>query len=112
MQRETIAAFDSDSKEYLAEIKGEIVLGGYQEIRGKVYKLYPASNIVAIRRGGGRTVSVFLNEADFDRIRYHRENNPMFIFKGHPRFQFGVETKVVSEFVADDIEYVPPDAQE
>ena len=112
MQRETIASFDSGSKDYLAAIKGEIVLGGYQEIKGKVYKLYPASNIVAIRRGGGRTVSIFLNEADFDRIRYHRENNPMFIFKGRPRFQFGVETKVVSEFVADDIEYVAPEDRE
>lgn len=109
MNRETIASFDSNSKDYLAAIKGEIVLGGYQEIRGKVYKLYPASKIVAIRRGGGRTVSVFLKEADFDLIRYHRENNPMFNFKGRPKYQFGVETRVVSEFVADEIEYVAPD---
>lgn len=104
--RETIASFDSDSKDYLSSLKGEIVLGGYQEIKGKVYKLYPASKIVAIRRGGGRTVSVFLNDGDFDRIRYHRETNPMYVFRGRPRFQFGVETKVVSEFVADEIEYV------
>lgn len=107
--RETIASFDSGSKEYLSSLRGEVVLGGFQEIKGKVYKLYPASKIVAIRRGGGRTVSVFLNEGDFDRIRYHRENNPTFIFRGRPRFQFGVETKVVSEFVADEIEYSPPD---
>lgn len=105
---ETIASFGSDSKEYLASLKGEVALGGYQEIRGKVYKLYPASKIVAIRRGGGRTVSVFLNEEQFDRIRYHRETNPMFIFRGRPRYQFGVETKVVSEFVADETEYMPP----
>ena len=104
--RETVAAFNSDSKAYLSSIKGEIVLGDYQEIRGKVYKLYPASRIVAIRRGGGRTVSVFLDAEAFDRIRYHREKNQMFLFKGRPRFQFGVETKVVSEFVADAIEHV------
>lgn len=104
--RETVAAFDATSKHYLASIKGEIVLGAFQEIKGKVYKLYPASHIVAIRRGGGRTVSVFLNDRDFDVIRYHRGVNPMFVFRGRPRFQFGVETKVVSEFVADEIEYV------
>lgn len=108
--RETVAAFDSATKEYLSSIKGEVVLGDYQEINGRVYKLYPASKIVAIRRGGGRTVSVFLNDGDFDRIRYHRESNPTFLFKGRPRFQFGVETKIVSEFVADEIEYVPNDA--
>lgn len=104
--RETIAAFDSNSKSYLASIKGEVVLGDYQELKGRVYKLYPGSKIVAIRRGGGRTVSVFLNEEDFDRIRYHQESNPTFIFRGRPRFQFGVETKIVSEFVADGIDYI------
>lgn len=104
--RETVAAFDAGTKEYLSAIKGEIVLGDYQELKGRVYKLYPASKIVSIRRGGGRTASVFLNENDFERIRYHRESNPIFIFRGRPRFQFGVETKVVSEFVADEIEYV------
>lgn len=108
--RETIATFDANTKEYLSSIKGEVVLGTYQEIQGKVYKFYPASRIVAIRRSGGRTVSVFLNEKDFDRIRYLRESNPSFIFRGHPRFQFGVETKVVSEFVADEIEYFSPEA--
>lgn len=106
---ETVAAFDASSKDYLRSIKGEIVLGDYQEIKGKVYKLYPASKIVAIRRGGGRNVSVFLKDHDFDRIRYHKESNPIFLFRGRARFQFGIETKVVSEFVADDIKYIAND---
>lgn len=106
LDRETIAAFDSNTKAYLAHLKNQIFLGNYQEIKGRVYKLYPASKIVAIRRGGGRTVSVFLSDADFDRIRYHRESNPLFLFKGRPRFQFGVETKAISEFEADEIEHL------
>lgn len=105
---ETVASFGSESKQYLASLKGEVALGPFQEIRGKVYKLYPASKIVAIRRGGGRTVSIFLNEEHFDQIRYHRGTNPMFAFRGRPKYHFGVETKVVSEFVAEEIEYVPP----
>jgi hypothetical protein len=108
--RETIASFDSDTKSYLSSIRGEVVLGDYQEIIGKVYKLYPASRIVAIRRAGGKTVSVFLNEQDFDRIRYHRESNPQFIFRGRPKFQFGIETRSVSDFVADEIEYFNDEA--
>lgn len=103
---ETVAAFDSDSKDYLAALKEEWFLGSYQEIKGRVYKLYPASRIVAIRRSGGRTVSVFLSAVHFDQIRYHRETNPLFLFKGHPRYQFGVETKAVSEFMADEVLYV------
>lgn len=106
LERETIASFDSGTKEYLSQLKNEIILGNYQEIKGRVYKLYPASKIVAIRRSGGRAVSIFLNEDDFERIRYHRESNPLFLFKGRPRFQFGVETKVVSTFEADAIEYL------
>lgn len=106
LERETIASFNKDTKDYLAELKNEIILGNYQEIQGRVYKLYPSSKIVAIRRSGGKTVSVFLNENDFDRIRYHKETSPLFRFKGRPRYQFGVETKAVSEFEADEIEYL------
>ncbi|MDH4317311.1 MAG: hypothetical protein OEV64_02885 [Desulfobulbaceae bacterium] len=106
LERETIATFDQDTKEYLAELKNEIILGNYQEIKGRVYKLYPSSQIVAIRRGGGGTVSVFLSEENFEKIRYHKEKSPLFLFKGRPRYQFGVETKAVSEFEADEIEYL------
>lgn len=102
----TIAAFDLQSKDYLATLKNQYFLGDYQQIKGRVYKLYPASNIVAIRRAGGRTVSIFLNDQDFDRIRYHRETNPLFLFSGRPRYQFGVETKAISEFEADQIEHI------
>lgn len=106
LNKKTIASFNAESKQYLSDIKGEMFLGSYEEIKGRVYKLYPASKIVAIRRGGGRTVSIFLSDEDFDSIRYHKESNPLFIFKGHPRYQFGVKTKVITEFEADEIEYL------
>lgn len=109
LQRETIAAFDSKTKDYLSNLKGQYYLGKYQVIRGRVYKLYPTSKIVAIRRGGGRAVSIFLSDADFDLIRYHKEANPLFQFKGRPRYQFGVETKIISEFEADEINHIDED---
>lgn len=109
LERETVAAFTSDTKDYLTELKDETYLGSYQEIKGRVYKLYPASKIIGIRRAGGNTVTVFLNEKDFDEVRYIKETNPLFLFKGHPVYKFGIETKSVSEFEADEIEYLVDD---
>ena len=104
--RETFAAFDAGTKDYLSAIRDEYYLGPYQEIRGGVYKLYPKSKIVAIKRSGGTNVDIFLSEENFNKIRYHQERNPIFIFKGHPKFHLGIEGRSVSEFVADNIEYV------
>jgi len=109
LERETIAAFTSETKNYLVELKGETYLGAYQEIKGRVYKFYPASKIVVIRRAGGNTVSVFLNDTDFSQIRYNRETNPLILFKGHPIYKLGIETKSVSEFEADEVEYIEED---
>jgi hypothetical protein len=106
LNRETIASFTSESKEYLNTLKDQFFLGDYQEIKGRVYKLYPGSRIVSIKRSGGNTVSIFLNDGDFDEIRYRRETKPQYIFRGRPRHPLGVETKNVSEFEADEIEYV------
>ncbi|AXQ23434.1 hypothetical protein BEN71_15740 [Acinetobacter wuhouensis] len=104
--RETIAAFDSGTKDYLSAIKDEYYLGSYTEIIGSVYKFYPNSNLVGVRRSGGSTVSVWLSKEDFDQIRYLKERNPIYCFKGHPKYKFGVETKRISEFDADEIEYI------
>lgn len=103
----TVATFDAETKNYLSTLKDEFFLGDFQEIKGRVYKLYPASKIVAIKRNGGTSVSIFLNDADFDRIRYHQESRPLFNFKGRPRYQFGVQTKIITAFEADSIDYMP-----
>lgn len=110
LERETFAAFNRDTKDYLVQLKGETYLGTYQEIKGRAYKLYPASKIVAIRRAGGSTVSIFLNEDDFDQIRYNKEKNPMFLFKGRPINKFGIETQSISDFDAEEIEYLPEES--
>lgn len=106
LEKETVAAFTSDTKDYLVELRGETYLGKYQEIKGRVYKMYPASKIVAIKRAGGNTVSIFLEESDFDLIRYNQETNPLFLFKGRPIFKFGIETKSISDFEANEIEHI------
>jgi len=103
--RETVATFNAESRDYLLELKNETYLGSYQEIKGRVYKFYPASKIIGIKRPGGSTVTVFLNDSDFEEVRYRKETNPEYIFKGHPVYKFGIETKTVTEFEADEIEY-------
>lgn len=106
LERETFASFNQDSKDYLRSLNGEFVLGDYAEIKGRAYKLYPASRIVAIHGEKGRAISVFLDEDNFDKIRYHKESNPLFVFKGRARYPFGVETTYISEFEAYEIEYL------
>jgi hypothetical protein len=110
--QEVVAVFDERNKDYISSLKGETALGTRQEIEGKVYKLYPASNIVAIRRGGGSTVNVFLNENDFHEIRYRQERSPRYSFNGWPRYKFGVETKAITEFEAGSIRYISKNEQE
>jgi hypothetical protein len=106
LERETIVSFSSNTKEYLNQLQDEYFLGGYQEVKGHVYKLYPISRKVVIKRAGGNTVNIFLDDQNFDEIRYRRETKPQYIFKGRPKYQFGVVTKTVTHFEADEIEYV------
>src|SRR5690606_2773421 len=101
--KETIAAFTPETKDYLTSLRGEIYLGKKMSIKGKVYKLYPSSKIVSIRRSGGKKVDIFLDETDFETIRYHPEENPYFIFTGRPRYKLGIETKEITDFEADEI---------
>ncbi len=106
---ETIASFNSETKNYLSELKKETYLGRYQEMKGHVYKFYPAKRIIGIRRAGGNTVTVFLNEKDFNEVRYKKKTNPLYLFKGHPVYKLGIESRAVSDFEADEIEYIGGD---
>jgi hypothetical protein len=101
---ETVAAFTPETKEYLGSLRGEVYLGRRMKITGRVYKMYPSSKIVSIRRAGGKKVDIFLTDEDFDTIRYHPETNPNYTFHGRPRYQLGIETKEVTAFEADTIE--------
>lgn len=107
--RETVATITPETKSYLEQIENEDFLGPYQEIKGRVYKLYPASKIISIKRAGGKTVSVQLSAEDFDQIRYKKETTPWYIFRGNPLYKFGVQTKTITEFQAIEIEYITPE---
>jgi hypothetical protein len=96
--------FSTDSKEYIKTLTDQYFLGTYQTIRGNVYRLYPNSRYVTIRRAGGVKVDVHVNEEDFESIRYHTGRNPLVSFTGRPRFKFGVESKSITMFEAESIQ--------
>lgn len=97
-------SFDKKHKEYMAELKEEYFLGSEQSISGNVYKMYPNSKIIEIKRKGQRKCTVFLTDELFDKIRYGRTDNKIVTFHGRPRYLFGVETRAITDFEAYEIE--------
>lgn len=101
--KDVIAHFDSKSKEYVNELANEFYLGRKQEIKGNVYRLYPNSFIVTIRRAGGRKVNISLKQEDFEKVRYYTGVDPLVTFYGYPRYKMGVESNIIDDFEADSI---------
>jgi hypothetical protein len=98
--------FDEGKKEYLASLKHEYFLGETQELVGEVFKLYPNSGIVAIRKSKRGKCTVFLQPQHFDQVRYAKPNQTKVKFTGRPRYPLGVETRAVNEFEAYSVEFV------
>lgn len=99
-----IARFDAEKKEYINHLSSEYYLGRSQTIKGHVYRFYPNSSIVTIRRSGGRKVNVILKDSDFEQIRYHTGVDPLVSFTGRPRYKFGIESQVITDFEANSIQ--------
>ncbi|MBW4790166.1 hypothetical protein JQS35_16315 [Alcaligenes faecalis subsp. faecalis] len=96
--------FDAAKKQYVNDLSNEFYLGRSQVIVGNVYRLYPNSLIVTIRRAGGRKVNVYLNQENFDKIRYDQGDDLQVRFRGRPRYKFGIESLTVTDFEADSVE--------
>jgi len=104
LKRPQIALFDENKKRYVNKLSDEYYLGHTQTIKGHIYRFYPNSLIVTVRRSGGRKVNIHLNECDFEQIRYHTGVDPLVSFSGQPRFKFGIESQVITDFEANSIE--------
>ncbi len=98
--------FDEAKKEQINSLCNEHFLGEAQEITGEVFKLYPNSGIVAIRKSKRGKCTVFLEPDLFDKIRYAEPGQNKVKFTGRPRYALGVETKAITEFEAYAIEFV------
>jgi len=98
--------FDEAKKEQINALRDEYFLGEIDKITGEVYKLYPNSGIVAIRKSNGGKCTVFLEHDLFDKVRYAEPGKNKVKFTGRPRYKLGVETKAITEFEAYAIEFV------
>lgn len=98
--------FDEAKKEQINALRNERFLGEAQEITGDVFKLYPNSGIVSIRKSKRGKCTVFLEPDLFDKIRYAEPGQSKVKFTGRPRYSLGVETKAITEFEAYAIEFV------
>lgn len=100
-------SFDESHKDYCREIKEEFTLGEYTSIVGIVYRLYPISDIVTIKRESDTNVNIHLVNPDhFERIRYSPSDASAIRFYGRPRIRFGLNTGYIEEFEAYEIEFI------
>lgn len=98
--------FDEEKKEQINALGNAYFLGETQSITGEVFKLYPNSGIVSIRKSKRGKCTVFLEPDLFDKIRYAEPEKSKVKFTGRPRYSLGVETKSITEFEAYSIEFV------
>lgn len=98
--------FDKGKKEQIMLLHNERYLGKTQALTGEVFKLYPNSGIVAIRKPKGGKCKIFLEPELFDKVRYAKPNQSKVKFTGRPRYALGVETKKFSEFEAYKVEFM------
>lgn len=99
-----LVEFDESKKNYINKLEEEYYLGRRTTIQGMVYRLYPKSFIVTISRSGKRKVNISLSQENFDKIRYHGDDDLKVSFTGRPRYKFGIESQVITDFEADSIE--------
>lgn len=105
LQRQEVVSFDASHKEFISNLKNEYSLGHMQTIVGRVFKMYPDSKIVQIRRPGRGKCTVFLDENNFDKIRYNQTDDLTITFSGRPRYPFGVDSQSIAEFEAYSLQF-------
>ncbi len=69
-----------------------------QEIKGTITKLYPNRLIAEIKISPAYYTKVFLNENDFDVVRYKTKTGQIIKFTGRPIYRLGQKTSKISEF--------------
>ncbi|MEY4705257.1 MAG: hypothetical protein RL042_1462 [Nitrospirota bacterium] len=105
LDRREVVSFDASHKEFISSLKNKYSLGKVQTIVGRVFKLYPDSKIVQIRRPGHGKCTIFLDGSNFDKIRYSQSADLTVTFSGRPRYPFGVDSQSIAEFEAYSLQF-------
>ena len=100
-----IVVIDMSTKNYVKEVVDRAILGEYQEIDGKVARLYTDSNTLTVRRKlNGQIIKVKLAAEDFSQIRYSKVTEQEFVtFGGRPVYRLGADMSKFDEFEAYDV---------
>jgi len=98
--------FDRETRDYVRQLENETFLGETQSIEGTITKLYPNRLIVEIKVEPNYYTKVFLNESDFDVVRYKTRTGDIIKFMGRPIYRLGQKTTKIREFEAASIEEI------
>lgn len=96
-------SFTTETQSYVRQLKNETYLGEMQKIKGTITKLYPNRLIAEIKIAPAYYTKVFLNENDFDVVRYKTKTGNIIKFTGRPIYRLGQKTSKISEFEAISI---------
>lgn len=93
---------DGGVKAYLGALSDEVVLGDLQAITGVLKQLRPQSNIMVLAIPGA-DVSVKLDGAKFDQVRYSAPKDARIVAEGRPIYRIGDDTEKLDAFEAYNI---------
>lgn len=96
-------AFTQDTQSYVRQLVNETFHGDTQELEGTITKLYPNRQMAEIKVAPNYYTKVYLDDADFDAIRYKSKTGDVIEFIGQPVYKLGQETAKIREFWAESI---------
>jgi len=96
-------SFTTETQSYVRQLANETYLGETQGLEGTITKLYPNRLIAEIKIKPNYYTKVFLNDTDFDAVRYKTKTGDVIKFKGRPIYRLGQKTTKIREFEAVSI---------
>ncbi|MEW8297345.1 MAG: hypothetical protein AB2721_09365 [Candidatus Thiodiazotropha sp.] len=102
-------SFTKETQEYVRQLENETYHGEMQSLEGTITKLYPNRLIAEIKIQPNYYTKVFLDNKDFDVVRYKTRTGDIIEFMGRPIYRLGQKTSKIREFEAVTIENIQTD---
>jgi len=102
-------SFNVETQSYVRQLKNETFRGEMQSLEGTITKLFPNRMIAEIKIEPNYYTKVFMNDADFDIVRYKTRTGDIIKFTGRPIYRLGQKTTKIREFEAVAIEDIQAD---
>lgn len=102
-------SFTKNTQSYVRQLENETYHGEMQSLEGTITKLYPNRLIAEIKIEPNYYTKAFLNDNDFDVVRYKTRTGDIIRFMGRPIYRLGQKTSKIREFEAVSIENIQSD---